>query len=234
MYVRAFERAVNGETGRNVVFDGWFPKEIEKNKIFSVLTGDIPGKEGDIGAAILELKESLYGEAEYCCVRGAQAAHEADEGGADGAAETLSAEKPGEDELSLLLGDLAEGKVRAKDGLTMVIILPGEMPYSARIADRLEVLQRAVGGYIEITYPFGDNCIVIGNEEAKLIGMQGNRRINGELYAGPLLIAGDDNEGGFCDMTPAQVRRYVERFKKPEYYSAADVEDSIYFRFFAI
>ena len=76
----------------------------------------------------------------------------------------------------------------------MVIVEPHKPAYEALVEDSLESLQRAVKGYIEITYPFDDNAMVIGNEEAKLIGMEGNRRVNGSVYAGPLLIAADDGD----------------------------------------
>jgi len=118
-------------------------------------------------------------------------------------------------------------------GCMMVVLLPGEKPYCTRIEEDLKTLQKAVGGFIEITYPFEDNCFVVGNEEAKLIGMAGNRHINGQLYAGPLLIAGDDYLGGFCDLSPAQADVYMKRFFEPELVSQQAVEESVKFEFFA-
>ena len=58
--------------------------------------------------------------------------------------------------------------------------------------------------------------VVYGNDEAKLIGMEGNRRINGHIYAGPIVIVGDDGMGDNADLTEAQVKRYVEMFAEPE------------------
>ena len=107
-------------------------------------------------------------------------------------------------------------KTEPMRGKRMVIVEPGKPAYEALIPDNLESLQRAVSGYIEITYPFDDNAMIIGNEEAKLIGMKGNRRINGSIYAGPLLIAADDGEGGTTDLTDAQVNQYCQRFAIPE------------------
>ena len=119
-------------------------------------------------------------------------------------------------------------------GCAMLVLLPGERPYRAVIPDKLSELQRSVGGYIEITYPFTDNCLVIGNDEAKLIGMAGNRRINGEVYAGPLLLAGDDYLGGFCDLTPAQIQKYETQFRAPEQITEGEVEKSIRIEVFAV
>ena len=99
------------------------------------------------------------------------------------------------------LADFDDAKTEPLHGKKMVIVEPHKPAYEAVVGDTLESLQRAVGGYIEITYPFDDNAMIIGNEEAKLIGMEGNRRINGSVYAGPLLIAADDGEGGTTDLT---------------------------------
>ena len=50
------------------------------------------------------------------------------------------------------------------------------------VKDDLAALQRAVSdhceeSFIEYTYPFEDDCMILGNEEAKLNGMEGNRRL---------------------------------------------------------
>ncbi|MBO4366591.1 MAG: DUF3846 domain-containing protein [Clostridia bacterium] len=124
-----------------------------------------------------------------------------------------------------LLQSFDESKAKLQpSGLRMLVLEPGLPPYVSRIRDSLESLQAAVGGYIECTYPFEDNAFVIGNEEAKLIGMEGNRRINGAIYAGPLLIAGDDGAGGTVDLTDEQIRLYGERFRDPEFIPREEVE----------
>ncbi len=126
-----------------------------------------------------------------------------------------------------------EQKVKpGPSGLRMLVLEPGMPPYEARIPDSLESLQASVSGYIECTYPFEDNAFVIGNEEAKLIGMEGNRRINGAIYAGPLLIAGDDGAGGTVDLTDEQIRLYTERFRDPEVIPQEEVEADTGFRFY--
>ena len=73
-----------------------------------------------------------------------------------------------------------------------VILEPNKAAREEWIEDTLENLQSIVGGYIEVTYPFDDNAVVVGNEEAKLVGLKGNRHINGSVYAGNLIIIGDD------------------------------------------
>ena len=114
------------------------------------------------------------------------------------------------------LAEFDSAKAEPLHGRKMVIVEPHKPAYEALVEDSLESLQRAVGGYIEITYPFDDNAMIIGNEEAKLIGMEGNRRLNGSVYAGPLLIAADDGEGGTTDLTDEQVDHYKQMFANPE------------------
>lgn len=122
------------------------------------------------------------------------------------------------------LAEFDSAKSEPLHGKRMVIVEPHKPAYEALVEDSLESLQRAVNGYIEITYPFDDNAFVIGNEEAKLIGMEGNRRVNGSVYAGPLLIAGDDGEGGSTDLTDEQVEKYKQMFSMPEDISPEEVE----------
>jgi len=111
-------------------------------------------------------------------------------------------------------------------------IMPGEPAKEVVIEDTLQSLQSEVEGYIEMTYPFDDNAIVVGNEEAKLIGMRGNRRINGSIYAGPLLIVADDGEGGTTDLTEEQVKHYLKKFKEPQAISDEETANDVGFSLF--
>ena len=129
------------------------------------------------------------------------------------------------------LKDFDASKVAPINGYRMLVIEPRKAPYEMVIPEGLEPLQQAVGGWIECTYPFDDNTYVIGNEEAKLIGLEGNRRINGQIYAGTILIAGDDGEGGTMDLTDEQIDKYTEMFKVPENITPEEVQNDIWFAF---
>ena len=131
------------------------------------------------------------------------------------------------------LADFDSGKAEPLIGKRMLVIEPHKAPYEAVIPDKLESLQEAVGGYIEITYPFEDNAIVISNEESKLIGMDGNRRVNGQIYAGPMLISADDGSGELADLTDEQIAEYTEMFRYPEEISQEEVENDTGFTFYS-
>ena len=131
------------------------------------------------------------------------------------------------------LADFDSGKAQPMIGKRMLVIEPHKVPYESVIPDNLESLQDAVGGYIEITYPFEDNAIVISNEESKLIGMDGNRRVNGQIYAGPMLISADDGSGELTDLTDEQITKYTEMFRYPEEISQEEVENDTGFTFYS-
>ena len=110
------------------------------------------------------------------------------------------------------------------DLLRVVVVEPGLPAYEGEIGPDLKSMQRAVGGLIEVTYPFEDNAVILGNEEAKLINMEGNRHIGGQVYAGPLYIVGDDGEGGFCSLTDAQAVAYCQEFTQAEEITQEEVQ----------
>ena len=131
------------------------------------------------------------------------------------------------------LADFDSGKAQPLIGKRMLVIEPHKAPYEAVVPDELESLQEAVGGYIEITYPFEDNAIVISNEESKLIGMDGNRRVNDQIYAGPMLISADDGSGELADLADKQIAKYTEMFRYPEEISQEEVENDTGFTFYS-
>ena len=121
--------------------------------------------------------------------------------------------------------DFDPGLAQAPDNLCRILVLePHRRPYESEVADELSCLQRAVGGHIEMTYPFEDNSIVVGNDEAKLEGLEGNRRVYGSVYAGNLFLVGDDGEGGLMSLTDEQLQKYGDMFAQPEDISQDEVE----------
>lgn len=117
------------------------------------------------------------------------------------------------------------GKAQKPDNLMRVVYVePNRKPYAAEILHTLEAEQKAVGGYIEPIYNDDETCL-IGNEEAKLMGMAGNRRIGdgSSIIAGPFFICGI-TEDAFRSLTDTEVTKYMDRFKEPEQISQAEVE----------
>lgn len=125
------------------------------------------------------------------------------------------------------------------DGLRMLMIQPRKAPVVTYVKNELEDLQRAVSDHgepslIEITAPFGGDCLVLGNENAKLIGMPGNRVISGEIYAGPLFISRKNpSSGELISLTDKQVDKFSHLFAYPEFIPQDEVERDIGFKFIA-
>ena len=106
------------------------------------------------------------------------------------------------------------------------LLKPGsnQAPYVAEVTHTLEAEQKAVGGYIEVVYPDDNETCIICNEEGKLIGMEGNRRIGdgSSIIAGPFFICGTTEED-FRGLTDNEVDLYMDRFKEPEQISPEEV-----------
>ena len=64
------------------------------------------------------------------------------------------------------------------------------------------------------------------NDEGKINGMEGNRKICGDIIAGTFLIAGDDGCGGTTDLTDDQIDKYTKMFEADESYTPEEVEGS--------
>ena len=70
---------------------------------------------------------------------------------------------------------------------------PGCMAEWIELPNRLEDLQREVGGDIEILGITENSCLIC-NEEGKLQGLQENLFYRGDVIVGTILIAGRDGE----------------------------------------
>ena len=100
----------------------------------------------------------------------------------------------------------------------------------------LTSLQKAVSigadyqGLIEIITIDNGVCLLC-NEEGKLIGLEGNRRIGNDIIAGVFYIVGENNDGDLISLTEEQMQTYKERFRNPEYYSKEEIDSRIYTMF---
>ena len=115
-----------------------------------------------------------------------------------------------------------ESQTHKPDNLMRVVYVePNRPAYEVTILHDLEHMQKAVDGYIEPVY-LEDGLVVIGNEEAKLRGMPGNRHIGNIIMAGPFFVCGESYED-FCSLTDEEATSAMERFAEPEEISQAEV-----------
>lgn len=108
------------------------------------------------------------------------------------------------------------------DTIECLMIKPGHYPEKVELETGLKPLQEAVGGYIEVLYPFKDQVGIICNEEGKLDGLPLNRALHDpktgeitDIIAGNMLIVGL-TEDDFGSLTPEQFIKYDALFHQPE------------------
>ena len=109
----------------------------------------------------------------------------------------------------------------AEDVPVHIVVQP-KISAVAEVQDDLKMLQKAVGGYIEAIYP-EKGIIFVGNEEAKLEGLDGNRHYGDCILAGPFFVCGDAGEN-FRSLTDEEVTTYMARFAEPEEISQEEVK----------
>ena len=109
--------------------------------------------------------------------------------------------------------------------LRVVMVEPGKPAYETEIENTLEAEQKAVGGYIQVV-PLDNETLLICNEDGKLNGMQGNRRISKDIIAGPFFIVGEDGDE-FRSLTDEETKESLKRFAEPEDISQEEVENAM-------
>lgn len=114
--------------------------------------------------------------------------------------------------------------------LTLLRIKPGEKPEVITIPNTLESLQKEVGGYIE-TLSISPTALIIVNEEGKIQGLQPNRRFNGDILVGTILITGRYEED-IISLTPEQIALYTKQFETPEDIDPNEITTSFNYFFF--
>ena len=117
-----------------------------------------------------------------------------------------------------------------------LMVEPLKEPKVVTMNADLDSLQKAVSigaddqGLIEII-SLGDGTCILCNEEGKLIGLDGNRRIGNDIIAGVFYVIGENDEGELISLTDQQLEFYEKRFFFPEYYTKEDVANHVFITF---
>ena len=100
--------------------------------------------------------------------------------------------------------------------LAVVFVEPHKKPVVRKVRNEYEDISHAVGGLVEEIYQ-GDGTLIVANEESKLLGMDGNRRLNDgkSILAGPFFVVGDDGED-YRSLTEEEIKKYMNRFDEIE------------------
>lgn len=112
--------------------------------------------------------------------------------------------------------------------IKVLMVEPGKHPREATIGNDLDSLQKAVSigcdqqGLIEIV-GVEDRVCILCNEEAKLLGLEGNRRLGTDILTGVFYVVGENGRGDLVSLTDKQMEKYRKRFWNPEYFTPAEI-----------
>ena len=124
-----------------------------------------------------------------------------------------------------------------KREITVLMVEPRKAPVVTTLTNDLDSLQKAVSigtdyqGLIELI-GIEEGVLLLCNEEGKLIGLEGNRRIGRDIIAGVFYVVGETDDGDLDSLPQAKIQEYTERFREPEYYTQADVTHALFMRIF--
>lgn len=107
--------------------------------------------------------------------------------------------------------------------MRVVMVEPEKEAYVKEIDSSLDSMQKIVGGYIQIIFPFSEPIALVCNDEGKLLGLPLNRGLrdnNGKLYdiiSGIFFLCNAPADGDeLTSLTPEQETFCLERFGVPE------------------
>lgn len=124
-----------------------------------------------------------------------------------------------------------------KKEIKALMVEPGKHPVVVMLNDDLDSLQKAVSidadyqGLIEIIGIGSGDCILC-NEEGKLIGLEGNRRLGSDIIAGVFYIVSEGEDGNLVSLSEEKIKYYTEKFWEPEVFDSTEIEPAVHIWFF--
>ena len=115
--------------------------------------------------------------------------------------------------------------------LKVLKVKPHEHPEVYMLKNTLEAMQEAVGGYIDIIGLDGSVCILL-NDEGKLIGLEGNRRIGSDIIVGDFFVCGSDEEGNLTSLSEEELDKYTNFFYEPQEFTKEEIEETTVIEFY--
>ena len=122
--------------------------------------------------------------------------------------------------------------------IKVLMVEPGEHPRVTTLKNDLDSLQEAVSigadykGLIEII-GIAESVCILCNEEGKLIGLKGNRRLGSDILVGVFYVVGEDRCGNLVSLPDKEIERYSKFFWEPEYFTQQDIDSTIYTQFYS-
>lgn len=108
------------------------------------------------------------------------------------------------------------------DLLKVVYIEPGKPAYEAEIQNDLHALQRSVRGMVQ-QINLEKGIVMLCNEDGKMKGMPGNRRLGSSVLVGPITVVGFTGKG-YRSLAESETEKMLNRFAVPEEISQVEIE----------
>lgn len=124
--------------------------------------------------------------------------------------------------------------MKKENEIRVLMVEPNEHPKEFLLKNTLQAMQEAVGGLIDIVDIDDDGICLLLNDEGKLIGLEGNRRIGDDVIAGNFYVCGSNEDGELSSLTEAEMEKYKERFWEPEEITQAEIEAACKVEFYPI
>ena len=114
--------------------------------------------------------------------------------------------------------------------VTALLIRPGEHPIPTLLCDEGEFLNLSVSldactCYTAVACRIEDGIAVLYGEESCILGQDGNRCIDGHIFAGPIYIIGYEGDK-LVSLSDADIARYTAQLWEPELFTKEEVIDS--------
>ena len=116
--------------------------------------------------------------------------------------------------------------------LTVLMVEPGKHPRVTTLKDDLDSLQKAVSigadyqGLIEFVGLGNGDCIMC-NEEGKLIGLEGNRRLGNDILVGVFYIMSENEDGELISLSERKIKHYSNILWEPETFTRPEIEHTM-------
>lgn len=104
--------------------------------------------------------------------------------------------------------------------IKIIIVEPSKQPKVAEIENTLKAMQAIVGGHIEVISPFGNDNVLVCNEEGRLQNLPFNRFLFDRGTGVPTWISGTfficgTSEDEMCSVPDCMIDEYISRFTLP-------------------
>ena len=107
--------------------------------------------------------------------------------------------------------------------MLVLMIEPGKAPRRLEVGPSPVGVPGAVGGFIQILYPFSEPVALVCNEEGKLLRLPANRALRDEsgavydIVCGTFFLCGAPPDSDTLEgLTEEHVSRYEQHFARPE------------------